>query len=462
MSALVGGSPIDSDAVIRVETALVTAYTPDDQLRDPEKLYHPMTPAEVIALAPTFPWQAFWAEAGFSDLKSVDVNMPAYLTALEALFKTAPLADLKSYLRWQLLQDRSGGLDQAILDENFRFFSSFTGQTTLAPRWFTCFNTTLNAFGEAIALPYLARNFDEATSTITRSMFDRSRGAFEKRLEDAAWLDASTRGEALTKLDAMVAKIGHPTIAPDFTGLTILPTSFLANELGIHHLRSTQGRALLGQAVDRTEWHLSPLTVNAIYDATANDVTLPAALLASPFLATSRSNAANFGALGSVLGHEMTHGFDDQGRHFDGNGTLRNWWTPTVAASFAQRSQCVVDQFDAFEPLPGEHVNGTLTLGENLADLGGVNLAFDALFDGNGAETGSDAFTAEQVFFVAYAQTHCENSRPDQQSQSLLTDPHSPGKLRVNGPLSNLATFRKAFSCSASAPMVRAPACEVW
>ncbi len=158
----------------------------------------------------------------------------------------------------------------------------------------------------------------------------------------------------------------------------------------------------------------------------------------------------------------MTHGFDDQGRHFDGNGTLRDWWTPTVAASFAQRSQRVVDQFDAFEPLPGEHVNGTLTLGENLADLGGVNLAFDALFDGNGAETGSDAFTAEQVFFVAYAQTHCENSRPDQQSQSLLTDPHSPGKLRVNGPLSNLATFRQAFSCPASAPMVRAQACEVW
>jgi putative endopeptidase len=176
----------------------------------------------------------------------------------------------------------------------------------------------------------------------------------------------------------------------------------------------------------------------------------------------SRSNAANFGALGSVLGHEMTHGFDDQGRHFDGNGTLRNWGTPAVAASFTQRAQCVVDQFDAFEPLPGEHVDGALTLGENIADLGGVNIAFSALFDGNAGEVGGDGFDAKQVFFLAYAQVRCENVRPDLQSQWLLTDPHAPGQLRVNGPLSNLPAFRDAFSCPASAPMVRAQGCEVW
>jgi endothelin-converting enzyme/putative endopeptidase len=462
MSALIGGTPIDADAVIRVETALVTAYTPDDQLRDPESTHHPMSPEEVIALAPTFPWQAFWAEAGFTGLKSVNVNMPTYLTALEALLKAAPLEDLKSYVRWQLLQDRSSGLDKAFIEEDFLFSSTFTGETAPSPRWFTCFNDTLRAFGEAVAKPYLARNYDELSTAFTKGMFERSRDAFSKRLGNASWLDGPTRKEAVAKLEAIVPKVGHPDGDPDFTGLVITPASFLGNELALRRFRSERERARLGQKVDRTEWNLSPLTVNASYSPSANDVTLPAALLASPFFVITWSNAANFGALGGILGHEMTHGFDDQGRHFDGNGTLRNWWTPAVEKSFAARAACVVDQFDAFEPLPGEHVDGTLTLGENIADLGGVSIAFDALFDGNDDEAESDGFKAKQVFFLAYAQTHCESLRPEVQSQSLLTDPHSPGRDRVNGPLSNLPTFREAFACPAGAPMVRPEACEVW
>ena len=462
MSTLIGGTPIDADAVIRIETAMVKAYVPDDQLRNPEALHHPMKVSEVIALAPTFPWQVFWAEAGFPALTSIDVNTPAYLPALEALLKSAPLADLKSYLGWQLLQDRSSGLDQAFIDEDFRFWSRFTGQASAQPRWFTCINSTLDAFGEAIARPYVARHYDETTTTFTRGMFESSRDAFAKRLTSAAWLDGKTRLEALSKLDAIVAKVGHPDKAPDFTGLVIDSTSFLGNEMSLRKLWKARARAKLDQAVDRTEWHLSPLTVNAVYHSTANDVTLPAALLRSPFFETSRSNAANFGALGAILGHEMTHGFDDQGRHFDGNGTLRDWWTPASEASFIERSQCLVAQFDAFEPLPGEHVDGALTLGENIADLGGVSIAFDALFDGNNGEAGGDGFSAEQVFFLGYAQVWCENVRPDLRSQWLLTDPHAPGKLRVNGPLSNLPAFREAFACPATAPMVRAQTCEVW
>ncbi|MEP7126390.1 MAG: M13 family metallopeptidase [Byssovorax sp.] len=462
LSNLVGGTPIDADAVIKIETALATAYVPADQLRDPETLYHPMKVAEVTALAPTFPWQVFWTEAGFPALTSVNVATPTFVAALEAIFAKTPLADLKSYLRWQLLQDRSDSLDQAFLDEDFRFFSRFTGQASQHERWFTCFNATLATFGEAVALPYLARSYDETATTFARGMFEGSRDAFAKRLGSAAWLDAKTRSEALAKLDAMVAKVGHPDKAPDFTGLDIDAGSYLGNALRIRQFRSARSRASLDQPVDRSTWNLSPLTVNATYSPTVNDVTLPAALLASPFFETRWSNAANYGALGAVLGHEMTHGFDDQGRHFDANGTLRNWWTPAVAASFAERSQCVVDQFDAFEPMPGEHVNGTLTLGENLADLGGVNIAFDALFNGNDSEAGGDGFTAEQVFFLAYAQTKCENVRPDLASQWLLNEPHAPGKLRINGPLSNLPAFREAFSCSATSPMVRATPCDVW
>jgi putative endopeptidase len=462
MSTLVGGTPIDADAVIRVETALVKAYVPGDQLRDPEALYHPMKVDAVIALAPTFPWQTFWAEAGFPALEAVNVATPTYLPALETLFKTAPLEDLKSYLRWQLLQDRSSGLDQAFIDEDFRFWSSFTGQTSAQPRWFTCINSTLDVFGEAIALPFVARSYDETTTTFTRGLFEGERNAFARRLASAAWLDAKTRSEALAKLDAIVAKVGHPDKAPDYSGLVIDPTSFFGNEINLRKLWKARDRARLGQPVDRTAWNLSPLTVNATYSSTANDVTLPAALLASPFFAISRSNAANFGALGGVLGHEMSHGFDDSGRHFDGNGSLRDWWAPTVEASFVERTQCLVDQFDAFEPMPGEHVDGVLTLGENIADLGGVRVAFDALFDGNKDEAGGDGFSAEQVFFLGYAQVWCENVRPDLASQRLLNEPHSPGKLRVNGPLSNLPAFREAFSCSAGDAMVRAQPCEVW
>jgi predicted metalloendopeptidase len=293
-------------------------------------------------------------------------------------------------------------------------------------------------------------------------MFESEREAFATRLSSATWLDAQTRSEALAKLDAMIAKVGHPATTPDYDGLVIDKSSLLGNVLNIRRLGAARAPAQLARPVDRTAWFISPLTVNAIYNPTANDVTLPAALLSSPFFATSRANAVNFGAIGGVLGHEMTHGFDDQGRHFDGNGTLRTWWTPEVAASFADRAQCVVDQFDAFEPLPGEHVNGKLTLGENLADLGGVSLAFDAMFNGNNKEAGGDGFSAEQLFFLGYAQVWCENVRPDLTSQWLLTDPHSPGKLRVNGPLSNLPAFQDAFSCAASSPMVRAEPCEVW
>jgi putative endopeptidase len=462
MSALIGGTPIDAAAAIRVETALSAAALPPDQRRDPESLYHPMKAAEALALAPSFPWKTFLDQAGFGALDTLNVVVPDYLTALEALFKTTPIDDLKSYVRWQLLQDRSGALDQAFLDEDFEFWSNFTGQTTPSSRWFTCFNATLNTFGHAVARPYVARFFDEEAGKTTSAMFERSRAAFARRLEAAAWLDASTRDEALTKLDAIVPKIGYPDKGPDYPGLVIGSSSFFDNEVNLRRFGQAISLARLGQPVDRTVWNLSPVTVNASYSGLMNDVTLPAALLADPFLVASRTDAANFGALGAVLGHEMTHGFDDRGRHFDGDGSLRNWWTPAVEARFAERSQCIIDQFDAYEPLPGEYVNGQLTIGENIADLGGLHIAYAALLDDSEPETGGDGFSASQVFFLSYAQTWCENMRPDLRTSRLLTDPHSPGQFRVNGPLSNLPEFSEAFSCPASAAMVRPEACELW
>jgi predicted metalloendopeptidase len=462
LSALIGGTPIDAAAAIRVEKALAQASLPDEERRDPVSLYHPMKVDEAAAFAPSFPLSSFWSQAGLPAGARVDVTSPAYFQALEAIFTGTPLDDLKSYLRWQLVQDRASELDQAVLDEDLHFWSSLTGQQSLPPRWFTCFNATLGALGTAVALPYLARHFDEAAATTTEAMFDRARGSLDRRLQGASWLDAPTRAEALAKLAAIVPKIGHPSSGPDLAGLVLDRGSYLDNLIHLRQRGFEKSAARVGAVVDRSEWNLSPLTVNASYSATANDVTLPAALLASPFLSTSALPAVNFGALGSVLGHEMTHGFDDQGRRFDGDGSLRDWWTPAVAASFEARAACVADQFDAFEPLPGEHVDGTLTLGENIADLGGLDLAYGALFDGSEEVQGGDGFSAQQVFFLAYAQTHCENVRPDLQSLWLVSEPHSPGKLRVNGPLANLPAFRAAFGCFAPGPMAREEVCKVW
>jgi predicted metalloendopeptidase len=242
MSLLIGGTPIDAAAVIRIETALAAAWIPQDELRDLASLYHPMTAAAAAALAPTFPWQVFWSEAGFPALTSVDVVAPSYLLGLETLIKSTPLEDLKSYLRWQLLQDHASGLGQAFIDEDFHFWRTFTGQAQQYPRWFTCYNKTLAALGEAVAQPYIARHYDEAASTATRAMFDREQRAFATRLENDAWLDPGTRSEALHKLDALVAKIGHPTKDPDFTGLVIDDASFLGNEIRLRQLGHARAR----------------------------------------------------------------------------------------------------------------------------------------------------------------------------------------------------------------------------
>ncbi|MFO0758639.1 MAG: M13 family metallopeptidase [Byssovorax sp.] len=462
MSALIGGTPIDAAAAIRVETALAEAALPRDQRRDPASLYHLMKAEEVTAMAPAFPWKTFWDRAGFASPAEIDVVVPSYLVALDALFQKMPIDDLKSYLRWQLLQDYASTLDQAFLDEDLAFWGIFTGQVEAPPRWFTCMNDTLDELGDAVALPYVARHFDERAGVTARVAAERVRASFATRLHAAAWLDDPTRGEALAKLDAMVAKIGHPASGPDLAGLALDPGSYLDNHRNLRTFTNARRRARLTMPVDRSEWSLTALTVNAAYSPAANDLTVPAALLTSPFLVADRPDAANFGALGVVLGHEMTHGFDDGGRRFDGTGTLRDWWTPAVEKSFSTRAQCLVDQFDAFEAQPGEHVDGALTLGENIADLGGVTLAHAALFDGSGDERGGDGFSAEQVFFLAYAQTWCENVRPDLRSQWLLTDPHAPGKFRTNGPLSNLPAFREAFSCPANAPMARSTSCAIW
>lgn len=461
MSELLG-TPIDADAAIRVETALALASLAPEDRRDPRDLYHPITTDAVASLAPAFPWRTFWDAAGFTGLNSIDVVSPPYITALGKLFEQTPVQDLEAYMRWQLLQDKSSTLDQAFIDEDFRFWSTLSGQESPPRRSWTCFNATLNSFGHALARPYSARYAEEGARDAAGAMFERLQGAFARRLRSARWLDEPTREQALAKLDHVVAKIGYPEDGLSYDGLILDRSSFFESGNRLRQFFRRRNTAQLGVPVDRDEWYISPLTNNAIYSPTLNDVTLPAILLAPPFLSTDGSDAGRFGALGTVLGHELTHGFDDRGRQFDGMGTLRDWWTPVVKNEFISRAQCLEKQFSSYEPLPGERVNGELTLGENIADLGGLRIAYDALFDGTSDETGGDSFDARQVFFLSFAQVFCENVRPELAAQWLRTDPHAPGRFRINGSLSNNEDFASAFGCTAESPMVRSETCSVW
>lgn len=461
LSTLVLGAPIDADAVLRVETALATAAAPEDERRDPESLFHPMTGAELAALSPSFSWTRFWNASGFGVPARVDVVEPQYMAALEKLLASTPIEDLTAYMRWQLLQDRASEVDQPVLNEDFAFWSRFTGQQAPYPRTWSCFTKTLSALGPAIARPYIARYFDDQTRSIAGESTSDLVRAFAGRIKTAPWLDQTTRAEALAKLDAMRFKIGYPDRWPNYDGLNLAGKSYFDQTTALVAFAHEKARTALGEPVDKTEWPLSPLAVNAAYSPRLNDVTLTALWLSPPFVVAGAPLPRNAGSMATVIGHELTHAFDDSGRHYDATGRLRDWWSADADASFAERAQCIVDQFDRYEPLPGEHVDGAMTVGENMADLGGVTAAYHATFDGRTLE-GGDGFDATQIFFLAYAQNYCENARPELVSARLLTDPHAPGKFRVNGPLSNLPEFAAAFHCPAGAPMVREAPCRVW
>jgi len=460
LSRRVLGAPIDAAAALRVETKLAAASTPDDERLDPVDLYHPMTLDALAELAPSFDWATFFEELGYGQPELIDVIDPAFIGKLDGILGTTPVADLVSYMKWQLIQDRADQCDQPVLDENFSFWSQFTGQAAPEDRNTTCFIDTVGYLGLAVARPYIAGWWNHDAAGIAATAGGQIVDAFGTRVMSAGWLDEATRQTALKKLGRASFLVGYPSTWPSYDDVAS-GSVYLDNVTAILMQGIDRSPEILSGPVDRTVWQISPLVVNAIYAPGLNQITLTALLLAPPFVVDKAPAARNAGSLGSIIGHELTHGFDDSGRHFDENGDLNDWWSAAAAAGFESRAQCLVDQFDGYQALPGQFVNGQRTLGENIADLGGVTTAYHALFDGPGSD-GGDGFTAEQLFFLAYAQNYCEIARPELVSQRLLTDEHSPAKFRVNGPLSNLSEFAKAFSCKAGAPMVRANACQVW
>jgi putative endopeptidase len=457
------GAPIDPDAVLRVEHALAAAARSNDDRRDPTTDYHLMSLDALIALAPHFPWQRFLGAGGFPAFSSIDVVEPDYFRALDALVATASLADLKQYLRWQLIDDKSSYLDSAPVDEQFRFHGQILlGVPEASPRDWTCYESTLATFGFPLSRPYVARNFGPDQRAAVAAIIDQLHAALVQRVSAVNWLDDPTRAAGLAKLQALVSKVGYPDHWPELGDLASDAPSYLAGNLALAAFNVARSFQSLDQPVDRSAWYMAPIEVNAYYSQTQNAIVFPAGILRAPFFLQGASRAGNLGALGAIAGHELTHALDDDGRHYDGVGSLHDWWSPTAAALFEQRAHCLVDAAGRFQALPGMNVDGTLTLGENIADLGGINLAYDVLTSAHDPEPSRQGFDERQQFFLSYAQRWCQNQRDETTAEELRTDPHAPAPYRVNGVVAQVPAFAQAFHCPAMAPLVRPEPCDVW
>jgi endothelin-converting enzyme/putative endopeptidase len=457
----------DAKVVMKVETDFATASMTNIELRDPQKVYHRIDLDGLKQIAPDVPWETYLDGLGFPAIRAINVAQPDFVKRFDAMTKSVSPADWRTYLRWHLGAAASPWLSQKFVDEWFHFRQVLTGTKALQPRWKRCVHFVDQLMGEALAQPFVKDHLGADGKHAVEQMVGGIEASMKADLEALAWMDAPTRTMAEEKLSKIVNKIGFPTKWRSYEGLAIDRGSFVHN---LEHAVDFEMRRELkkvGQPVDKEEWEMTPPTVNAYYEPTMNEMVFPAGILQPPFYAKPQSPALNFGAIGMVIGHELTHGFDDEGRQFDAAGNLRDWWSPAVATEFESRAKCVEKQFDGFVPVDDAHIKGKLTLGENIADLGGVKLAF-ATFERAEKERPStpaiDGFTPEQQFFLGFAQGWCANYREEALRLLVATNPHSPPKYRVDGPLSNLPEFASSFACKPGSPMVRPSGerCEIW
>jgi putative endopeptidase len=450
--------------VMRVETAIAKPQLDVVARRDPAKVNHKMTLAELRALMPKFDWPAYLKDIGAPSFTTINVTQPEYLKALDGILSDMPLADVKDYLRWHLVRANANFLPAAFVNESFRFYGKvLRGTPELRPRWKRCVEYTDGDLGEALGKAYVAQAFGGNAKANTLAMVKAIETALRDDISGLTWMTDDTRREALTKLSAVSEKIGYPDKWRDYGKLRIVRGDALGNSQRANTFDFRRAVDRIGKPVDRSEWGMTPPTVNAYYNPTENNINFPAGILQPPFYYGGGDRATNFGAAGAVVGHELTHGFDDQGRHYDGKGNLKEWWKPEDAKNFESRAQCLVDEYNGFA-IDDAKVNGKLTLGENTADNGGLRLALAAYMATAATvpDRARDGFTPEQRLFIGYAQIWCENARPEAVRLRVQTNPHSPGRFRTNGAVSNVPEFAKAFSCKADAPMVRANACRVW
>jgi putative endopeptidase len=453
----------EAASVLALEKDLATAQITRVEHRDPQKVYHKVDRAGLATAAPGFAWDAYWKELGIGNVTAINLAVPAYFGAtFSAPAKGAPgPARYKPYLRWQLARAYTKMLPQAFVDEGFSFEKELTGAGKILPRWKRCVRAVDGGMGEALAQPFVATKLGPDGKAVTQAMVKQIESAMQSDLDTLAWMDAPTRQRALDKVHKLFNKIGYPDAWRNYDALApkIKRTSYVTNAVEAERFELHRKLTQVGKPVDRAEWDMTPPTVNAYYNPSLNEMVFPAGILQPPFYSKEAPTAVNFGGLGMVMGHELTHGFDDEGRQFDADGNLKEWWTPAVSTDFDKKASCVADQFDGYTVIDDLHVNGKLTLGENLADLGGSKLALAVLHS-----TAPRTDEADRQFFFGIAQIWCGSMRPEMQRVRVRTDPHSPAKWRVNGPLSNSMEFAKAFACRPGDAMVRSDdkRCSVW
>ncbi len=470
MFELLGDAPDkaagEAKTVLAIETKLAEVSMTRVERRDPDATYHRMDAQQLKTLTPDFSWPTYFQNVSAPPISAVNIGQPKFFEALDRELKTAPLADWKTYLRWHLVHAAAPGLSKNFVQEDFDFFSkTLQGTKEILPRWKRCVQSTDRHLGFALGKIYVHEYFPPEAKERADRMVQNLIAALRDDLGTLPWMGPETKKAALAKLNAFTPKIGYPDKWRDYSAFSVARASYATNVMNGNLFENRRDLAKIGQPVDRTEWGMTPPTVNAYYNAPKNEIVFPAGILQPPFFDASTDDAVNYGGVGAVIGHEMTHGFDDQGRKFDGQGNLKNWWTPDDQKNFEQRSLCVEKQFDSYTVQGDLHENGKLVLGESIADLGGLTVAYKAYqksLQGKARPKPIDGLAPEQRFFLSWARVWAANDRPEFERMMITVNPHPLDRFRAIGAPSNLPEFAHAFGCKAGDPMVRSEHCQIW
>ncbi len=451
-----------------IETSLAKASMTKVELRDPEKTYHKKTIKELDELTPNFNWKAYFDAVGVKGITNVIVGQPDFYTAMNSSLKSVLIVDWKTYLRWHLINEMAGRLSDNFVNEHFKFYGTIlNGVPALKPRWKRSLEATDGSLGEALGKVFVDKYFTEASKKRVAQMVENLIAAYRVRINSRDWMSPETKKQAMTKLDKVMKKLGYPDKWRDYSPLNISRESYVQNYIRSNKYEFAFMVNKLGKPVDRTEWGMTPPTINAYYNPSLNEIVFPAGIMQPVFFNPEADDAVNYGSMGAVIGHELTHGFDDEGSQFDADGNLKNWWTDDDKANFKKKTDMLVKQFNNYVAIDSTHVNGELTLGENIADLGGLTIsyyAFKKSLEGKPVPAKIDGFTAEQRFFLSWAQAWRINMRDKALRNQVLTNPHSPGNFRANGPPSNMQEFYDAFGVKEGDKMYRPKSerAEIW
>ena len=459
----------EADAVLTIETALAKGSLPRAEMRDPANRYHVMPVSDLKTLAPNFDWNSYLSDTPAPSIQQLNVATPDFLKAMNQVIDQQSLDNIKSYLRFHALNSAAPWLSSNFVDLNFDFFQkTLQGQAEQTARWKRCTMITDRSMGEAVGQDWVKENFPPQAKANMEKLVAALEKSLNEDIQDLSWMTPATKAQAEAKLAAFRQKIGYPEKWRDYSKLEVKRDDLLGDLHRAAAFENAHDLHKIGTPVDEKEWGMTPPTVNAYYEPSNNDINFPAGILQPPFYDYTKDPAVNFGAIGVVIGHEMTHGFDDQGAKYDPKGNVKDWWTPEDKSKFEERTGCEVKEYGNFEPVPGQKLNGKLTLGENTADNGGLRIAYRALqsvLASEGADASTkkiDGYTPDQRYFISFAQVWCENTREQAARVAAHVDPHSPGRFRTNGAVQNFDAFGKAFGCKKGDPMMPNDPCVVW